>query len=82
MNACGRSILKTILLISAIILSEKQCQLLAMEGKLPKYIEITLDCLLIDNTLSSWTINGKSNMITIVLRFKSDSEVHERRTAW
>ena len=48
-----------------------------MDGKLPKHIEITLTCLLMDNTLSRWTINGNSNMTTIRLRFKADTEVQE-----
>ena len=56
------------------MLSQKQCQFLhlAIEGKLSQHIAITLDHLLMDNTLSSWTTNGNS----VALSVKADSEVH------
>ena len=43
-----------------------------MDTNLPKTLQITLDNLLMDNTLRSWTVQGNTNITTVIIRFKMD----------
>jgi hypothetical protein len=49
-----------------------------MDTKLPKHLEITLDTLLNEGSLSSWTIQGNANLTTVIIRFKVDTVEEEK----
>ena len=48
-----------------------------MNQSLPKHLQITLDGLLCDSVLSSWTVHGNSAMTTLTIRFKMESCTEE-----
>ena len=45
-----------------------------MDNPLPKHLGLTLDALLKDSMLTSWTIQSNSSMTSVIIRFRPDTD--------